>query len=102
MMDRKVSGDAFFWALQGVCALHRKPFSDALARQQLAAPYTTRSLQDALQAYGFDAVHHKAKADKLHKETFPLIAWLQPKAENPTAAQASGEAPQVSSPSSSA
>jgi len=57
MMDQKVSGDAFFWALQGVCALHRKPYSDALARQQLAAPYTTRSLLDAMQAYGFDAVH---------------------------------------------
>jgi len=80
MMDKQVSGDAFFWALQGVCALHRKPFSDALARQQLAAPYTTHSLLDAMQAYGFDAVHHKAKAEKLSKESFPLIAWLQPKA----------------------
>ncbi|WP_413331103.1 ABC transporter transmembrane domain-containing protein, partial [Polaromonas sp. CT11-55] len=91
MMDKKVSGDAFFWALQGVCALHRKPFSDALARQQLAAPYTTRSLLDAMQAYGFDAVHHKAKAGKLDKESFPLIAWLQPKAADPAPVQAAGE-----------
>ncbi|WP_411886342.1 ABC transporter transmembrane domain-containing protein, partial [Polaromonas sp. YR568] len=80
-MDQKeISGDAFFWALQGVCALHRKPFSDALARQQLAAPYTTQSLLGAMQAYGFDALHRKVKAEKLHKETFPLIAWLAPKA----------------------
>jgi len=95
MMDKKISGDAFFWALQGVCALHRKPFSDALARQQLAAPYTTRSLQGAMQAYGFDAVHHKAKAEKLNKETFPLIAWLQPNAAEPTPAQATDAGPQA-------
>ncbi len=79
MIYHSVAGDAFFWALQGVCALHRKPFSDALARQQLAAPHTTQSLLTAMQAYGFDAMFRKVKADKLHKETFPLLAWLTPK-----------------------
>jgi subfamily B ATP-binding cassette protein HlyB/CyaB len=80
MIHSNVAGDAFFWVLQGVCALHRKPFSDPLARQQLAAPHTAESLLGAMQAYGFDAVHRKAKAEKLHKETFPLLAWLKPKA----------------------
>lgn len=67
---------AFFWALQGLCALHRKPFSIELAQQQLAAPYTVDTLSRAVLAFGFDGTLRKAKPEKLHKESFPLIAWL--------------------------
>lgn len=79
MKNKNISGDAFFWALQGICALHRKPFSNELARQQLAAPYTTESLGQAAQAYGFEASLRKTKSAKLHKEAFPLVAWLNTK-----------------------
>ena len=78
MKTHKLTNTAFLWVLQGLCALHRKPFSPDLAQQQLAAPHTVESLSRATQAYGFEAALRKAKADKLHKESFPLIAWLPP------------------------
>lgn len=90
MKNKKISGDAFFWALQGISALHRKPFSNELARQQLAAPYTIESLGKAAQAYGFEASLRKAKCANLHKETFPLVAWLSAKPAS-AAADASAE-----------
>ncbi len=80
MHHKKLSKDAFFWALQGLCALHRKPFSIDLAQQQLAAPHTPDSLQRAAEAYGFAAATRKTKAHHLQHEAFPLIAWLQPPA----------------------
>jgi subfamily B ATP-binding cassette protein HlyB/CyaB len=76
MHRRELRQDAFFWALQGLCALHRKPFSMELARQQLAAPHTPDSLKSAAQAYGFDVGLRKVRSDRLCKESFPLVAWL--------------------------
>ena len=76
MQYQSLHQGAFFWALQGLCALHRKPFSIDLAQQQLAAPYTIDALSRAAPAFGFDATLRKAKPEKLHKESFPLIAWL--------------------------
>lgn len=64
------------WALQGICALHRKPYSVDLAQQQLAAPYTIGAMSRALLAYGFNATLCKTTAEKLRNESFPLIAWL--------------------------
>src|SRR5687768_280094 len=81
------SGKAFVWALQALCALHRKPFSIELAQQQFPAPYTPDSFVRAVAALGFDATQCKAKAAKLQHESFPLIAWLAVKpASNPTTA----------------
>ena len=78
-MDKKALGkDALLWVLQAVCALHRKPFSLELAHQQLAAPHSTDTLTRAAREYGFDALHRKLQARKLHKESFPLVAWLHP------------------------
>lgn len=82
MLHKKLTGEAFLWVLQGVCALHRKPFSVELAQQQLAAPYTIQSLVRAAQDYGFEASLRKAKSSKLHIESFPLVAWLQPVAND--------------------
>jgi ATP-binding cassette, subfamily B, bacterial HlyB/CyaB len=81
MQYKELKQEAFYWALQGLCALHRKPFSVELAQQQLAAPHTAGSLVRAAQAYGFDASLRKIKPEKLHKEAFPLVVWLQPKAQ---------------------
>lgn len=68
----------FFWALQGMCALHRMPFSRELAEQQLAAPYCIRSMLDAAGQFGFDASLTAMKADCLHTEVFPLVVLMHP------------------------
>jgi subfamily B ATP-binding cassette protein HlyB/CyaB len=78
MQYKKLSGGAFLWALQGVCTLHRKPFSIELAQQQIAPPYTVQSFAKSIEEYGFEATFRKAKATTLHRESFPLIVWLQP------------------------
>lgn len=77
MNHQELSQTAFFWALQGLCALHRKPFSLALAQQQCAAPYSNQSLQNALDQSGLSASAHRCSAKKLYKESFPLIAWCR-------------------------
>lgn len=87
MQHEEVTKDAFFGALQGLCTLHRKPFSPELAQQQFVAPYTTGSLLRAADAHGFDAGLRNCRTDKLHKESFPLIAWL---AVKPAGTQATG------------
>lgn len=94
-MHTELSPSAFFWTLQGLCALHRKPFSVELAQQQIAAPYTQDSLTQAAQAYGFDATLRKAKAERLHKESFPLVVWLHPAAAEAIESAESTEPPTV-------
>ncbi len=42
MNYQELNQTSFFWALQGLCALHRKPFSLELAQQQCAAPYSNQ------------------------------------------------------------
>ncbi len=81
MKNKAVKQGAFFWAMQGLCALHRKPFSPALAQQQLAPPYTVEALARAAGACGFDARLRKLKAAKLGKESFPIVVWLAPRPE---------------------
>src|SRR5437879_4207339 len=78
MRQTEMEKSAFFWALQGLCALHRQPFSPELAQQQLAPPHTPDALSRAAQAHGFEATLRKARPDKLQRESFPLIAWLHP------------------------
>lgn len=78
MQYKELSGETFIWTLQGLCALHRRPFSADLAQQQFAAPYNIQSLIRAAKDYGFEATLRKTKFAKLHAESFPLIAWLKP------------------------
>jgi len=77
MNHQELSQTSFFWVLQGLCALHRKPFSLELAQQQCAAPHSNQALQNALDQAGLLASSHKCSAKKLHKESFPLIAWCR-------------------------
>lgn len=77
MKPKQITRDSFFWVLQGLCALHRKPFSIELASQQLAAPYSSDTLITGLHAYGFDAMPRQVKAEKLSKESLPLVVWLK-------------------------
>lgn len=79
MEPGSISQSAFLWALQALCALHRKPFSAELALQQLPPPYTLQGFIQAANAYAFDASTRKLKSGKLHQESFPLIVWLSQK-----------------------
>ena len=95
MQYRVINQKDFFWALQGICTLHRQPFSIELAQQQLAAPYTIKSLTAAVESYGFDVGLRKIRPGKLHQESFPLLAWLAAppvdEPEDPVAATIGGE-----------
>lgn len=77
MLQENISKTAFFWALQGLCALHRKPFNLSLAEQQCAAPYTGESFSAAVYAHGLSAILADVPASKLTHQTFPLVAWLR-------------------------
>jgi subfamily B ATP-binding cassette protein HlyB/CyaB len=80
-MTKNINKESFFWALQGLCALHRKPYSAELAVQQLAAPYTLDSFCAATEQFGLAASTQKIKLHKLQQENFPLVIWLRAKDE---------------------
>jgi ATP-binding cassette, subfamily B, bacterial HlyB/CyaB len=73
-----IQQNAFFWALQGLCALHRKPYRAELAQQQIAAPYSSQSLTHALARFELLAQAKSCKSHHLQKQSFPLVAWLTP------------------------
>jgi subfamily B ATP-binding cassette protein HlyB/CyaB len=74
---QEISKTSFFWALQGLSALHRTPFSLELAGQLCTDPYTNLALHDALNLLGLNASADKCSSKKLYKESFPLIAWCK-------------------------
>lgn len=78
MTPSSVASDSFFWALQALCTLFRKPFSEPLARQQAAAPHTTESFIGALRRMQFEVTLRRIDAAKLQKQTLPLVVWLAP------------------------
>ena len=67
---------AFFWLLESLCGLYRKPFSAGLAEQQFAAPHRLQDFLHAMQGCGFDARLRKTRVEKLRLESFPLVALL--------------------------
>ncbi|HZV66694.1 MAG TPA: hypothetical protein VFG03_17485, partial [Telluria sp.] len=75
-MSQDIDQAQFFWALQALCLLHRKSFSLELAKQQVPAPFSVERFAQAAGAFGLDAVARETKAAALHKETFPLVAWM--------------------------
>ncbi|MBX9870155.1 MAG: peptidase domain-containing ABC transporter, partial [Burkholderiaceae bacterium] len=99
MNQQNIDARAFFWALQGLCALHRKPFSIELAQQQCAAPYTNGALIAALQSYGLDAKTSKGKSKSLQREAFPLMVWLQDEIVDVTPIESPQAADELSAPS---
>lgn len=88
-MDRTcIDKDAFFWALHGMCTLHRLPFSLELIARQTVAPYTLDGFHAAAHALGFQASLHKVKARALAAERLPLLAWVAPPSRPRTATDA--------------
>lgn len=76
MLQKQLSSDDLLWLVQGVCTVLHKPFSASLAAGQLVGPHTMASLHEHLAAYGVDARHRKVRAEKIPRESTPLIAWL--------------------------
>jgi len=77
MMLEQVAPQDFFWVLENICSVYRKPFSMPLAQQQLAAPHTRTSLRDALCAYGFQVTLMPVSLRKIKKEPLPFLVWLR-------------------------
>lgn len=76
-MNLGVRRDGFFWALQGICTLHKRPFSLELAQQTIAAPYTVESFAKAASLYRFKAGIKRTPPESFHKESFPFLAWTR-------------------------
>jgi subfamily B ATP-binding cassette protein HlyB/CyaB len=95
MNQKTISNDAFFWVIEGLCGIHRKPFSRHLATQQLVPPYGFDTLIPALKEFGFSATRHKLKLASLHKEAFPLVVEMHGKAVHDDPGSIAG---QLSSP----
>lgn len=74
---------SYFWLLQALCTLHRKPYASTLAEQQLAAPYDRAALLHGAAKLGFNAVSAKVKVGALMKESFPLVALMRGRGDLP-------------------
>jgi subfamily B ATP-binding cassette protein HlyB/CyaB len=76
MEHKKITQEDFFWGLQTICVLHRKPFSQELIQQFIAPPYNAAGFLRASEQLGFDAKLRKLKPDKIRTSAFPLVVWL--------------------------
>ncbi len=76
MRDASIDTNSFFWVLQVLCALHRKPFSIDMVKQQVVPPYTDKALSQAIEAIGFTVGIFHFKPHRIGKEPFPLLVWL--------------------------
>lgn len=66
----------FVWALQTVCAVHKKPFDTALLLQQFPPPYDEADIVRAAQALGFKSQLRIVSADQLVQLPLPLLVEL--------------------------
>jgi ATP-binding cassette, subfamily B, bacterial HlyB/CyaB len=98
MKYKAIERAPFFWALEGLCALHRKPYSSELSQQQVAPPYTVDALVQAASHHGFEAKLCKVRADKLHRESFPLVVCLKHDAPNESESSVQAEQANASAP----
>jgi subfamily B ATP-binding cassette protein HlyB/CyaB len=78
-MVKQISKEAFFWILQRLCALHRKPLP--LAPVQEGTTYSPEALLRAARLFGFNAASRMCKVGRLRKQAFPLIAWQRARQE---------------------
>ncbi|UMR29702.1 peptidase domain-containing ABC transporter [Massilia sp. MB5] len=79
MTQLQLTPSAFFWALQSVCGLLRKPFSLEMAQQQLAAPYTVASFAQAAAQLGVQCNERPLRRKTLAHDAMPLLVWLEGK-----------------------
>ncbi|MBK4733561.1 hypothetical protein [Noviherbaspirillum pedocola] len=74
-MVKQVSRNDFYWILQRLCAMHRKPLP--LPPVHAAAFYSPEAMMRIAGLFGFESTSRLCKACRLHKQVFPLIAWLR-------------------------
>jgi ATP-binding cassette, subfamily B, bacterial HlyB/CyaB len=72
----------FVWALQTVCAVHKKPFDTALLLQQFPPPYDEAALVRAAQALGFKSQLRDVPLEQLTQLPLPLLVELASKPQN--------------------
>jgi subfamily B ATP-binding cassette protein HlyB/CyaB len=72
-----IDRDSFFWVLEVLCALHRKPYAADMAAQQIVPPYTKQVLYQAMEGYGYVLTQRRMKMTKLRNAAFPLLVWLR-------------------------
>jgi subfamily B ATP-binding cassette protein HlyB/CyaB len=77
MEHRHIRPEHFFWALQALCSLHRKPYAQGLAQQQFVSPFQVRSFGIASECFGFTSTLRKTGAPALRREAYPLLAWCE-------------------------
>ncbi|OFA00213.1 peptidase domain-containing ABC transporter [Duganella sp. HH101] len=73
-----ITPESFFWGLQTICGLHRKPFSRELVQQFVVPPYDIAAFSQVATQLGFDIQLRKRKPEKFRNASFPLIIWLAP------------------------
>ena len=75
-MQSDLGREDFFWILQSLCITHSIPYSADIAQQQLAAPFTMKSLATAAGKFGLQAKTSRFQLDKLPGQRLPLLIWL--------------------------
>jgi subfamily B ATP-binding cassette protein HlyB/CyaB len=73
----QLAAETYAWGLEGICRLHRIPFSRALVLQQFPPPYSTLSLQQAATALGLKSGLRDAHASELPELPTPFLAVLK-------------------------
>jgi ATP-binding cassette, subfamily B, bacterial HlyB/CyaB len=72
-----LTAETYVWGLEGICQLHRIPFSRSLALQQFPPPYSALSLQQAATALGLKSGLRDAQASELPALSTPFVAVLK-------------------------
>ncbi len=52
--EHTISRDTFIWLVSSLCQINRLPFDETLLIQQFVPPYSTTTVQFALQELGFE------------------------------------------------
>jgi subfamily B ATP-binding cassette protein HlyB/CyaB len=78
-MVKQVSREAFYWILQRLCAMHGKPMP--APPPHAANFYSPETMMRTARLFGFESASRLCKACRLHKQEFPLIAWLRSRQE---------------------
>src|SRR5688572_5198392 len=75
--ESALAAETFIWGLQGICQLHRIPFSSHLVLQQFPPPYDLLSLQRTATALGLKCGLRNATVADLSGLSGPFIAILR-------------------------
>lgn len=70
--------ETYIWGLQGICQLHRIPFSRSLVTQQFPPPHDLPALQKAATGLGLKSGLREASISELAALPTPFIAVLAP------------------------